>query len=86
MIVNILLGVSVFLNIILLLGVKNLLKQNEQLEDIIIKERERIITRLNNSYRYMKDADLRGSFEADDEVGGAFKEIKSAIEELIKDI
>lgn len=33
---NIILGVSVLLNLILLIGVRNLLKQSEQLEDRLI--------------------------------------------------
>ena len=40
---NIVIGVSVILNIILLIGVRNLLKQNEQLED-----RLKIVNTLNN--------------------------------------
>ena len=33
---NIIIGVSVILNIILLIGVRNLLRQNEQLEDRLV--------------------------------------------------
>ena len=34
---NIIMGISVVINIILLIGVRNLLKQNEQLEDRVIE-------------------------------------------------
>jgi hypothetical protein len=34
----------------------------------------------------MQDADIRGSFESDDEVGSAFSELKEIIEELNKTI
>ena len=33
---NIIVGISVVINIILLIGVRNLLKQNEQLEDRLV--------------------------------------------------
>ena len=34
---NIVIGISVVINIVLLIGVRNLLKQNEQLEDRLVK-------------------------------------------------
>ena len=33
---NIVIGISVVINIVLLIGVRNLLKQNEQLEDRVV--------------------------------------------------
>lgn len=83
---NILLAASVIINILLFVGIRNLLKQNEQLEDLIVEERDRLISRVKKAYDYMREADIRGSFESDDEVGGAFKEIKKGIEDLSKDI
>lgn len=38
---------------------------------------------LNNADRQMKDVDIRGSFEADDEVGFAYQTIKSCMKSLI---
>ena len=35
-----------------------------------------------NLYQRLKDADIRGSFESDDEVGASFKEILSIVEDL----
>jgi len=34
---NIIIGISVILNIVLLIGVRNLLRQNEQLEDTLVE-------------------------------------------------
>lgn len=34
------------------------------------------------AYKVIKDADLKGAFESDDEVGSAFKIIKQAIESM----
>ena len=41
-------------------------------------------TRMKIAYDAIKAADIRGSFEADDEVGVAFRTIKSTLEELEK--
>ena len=54
----------------------NLLKKNEKLEDIIEENTDKYI----NVYNALKEIDLRGAFEADDEVGSTFKEIKNIIE------
>ena len=34
----------------------------------------------------MKDADIKGSFESDDEVGSAFTQLKTIVEELNNEI
>ena len=39
---NIIVGISVVINIILLIGVRNLLKQNEQLEDRLIETNDSV--------------------------------------------
>ena len=36
-----------------------------------------------NIYNSLKEIDLRGSFESDDEVGSTFKDIKTLIEKNI---
>ena len=54
----------------------NLLRKNERLENIIEENTERYI----NIYNTLKEIDLKGAFEADDEVGSTFKEIKNIIE------
>jgi len=38
--------------------------------------------RFNITYEVMKQADIRGSFEADDEVGSAFQVMKQAVDNL----
>lgn len=74
----------------------NLLKQLESLEDSLEKsitsEEEfyefliDVRTRILNAQARMKEIDLRGSFEADDEVGITFKELQSTIDELNNEI
>ena len=79
---NIIIGVSVILNIVLLIGVRNLLRQNEQLEDRLVRTvtsvRNRVITALDQ----MRVIDTKQAFEKDDEVGVTFNEIKKIIENL----
>ena len=80
------LGISIFINLILIYGVRNLLKQNEQLEDklvILVQDtRDRISLALEN----MRSLDNREVFEKDDEVGVTFQEIKKIIEDLENEI
>ena len=85
MVIEIILGVSVLLNLIFLYGVRNLNRQNEQYQDYIENElvsNEDVKTRVESAYQRLKDADIRGSFESDDEVGASFKEILSIVEDL----
>ncbi len=79
---NIILLVSFLFNIILLIGVRNLLKQNEQFEDRLFEIRSRI----RNTLQKMKDIDESGVFEKDDEVGATFSELKKLSEELNNEI
>jgi hypothetical protein len=79
----ILLPASIILNILLLIRGINLVKQNEQLRDSIQsyddREYDTLIT-LENMLSEMKQIDLKGSFESDDEVGTVFTELKNTIE------
>jgi len=86
MIVGIILGVSVVLNFVLLIGVWNLLKQTEQLEDGIAENRDGVRILASNALEKMNDADLKGAFKSDDEVGGAFTDIKTIVEGLNEDL
>lgn len=79
---NIILLVSFLFNIILLIGVRNLLKQNEQFEDRLFEIRSRI----RNTLQKMRDIDESGVFEKDDEVGATFSELKKLSEELNNEI
>jgi hypothetical protein len=79
----ILLPASILLNIILISRGISYVKQNEQLNDIIkdydIRQDNTLIT-LENMLSEMKEIDLKGSFESDDEVGSVFTELKNTIE------
>mgnify|MGYP001203225798 FL=1 len=82
MVIEILLGISVVANLVLLYGVRNLLRQNEQLEDnlsdLVIDTNQTI----SSAVEQMKQVDIRGSFESDDEVGSVFDSLKAIIERL----
>jgi|TARA_R110001592_G_scaffold4546_2_gene25553 hypothetical protein len=82
MIIEILLGVSVIANLVLLYGVRNLLKQNEQLEDTVTEVVNDTQETITTAIADMQQADLRGSFESDDEVGSVFTELKSITDKL----
>jgi len=83
---NIVIGVSAILNIILLIGVRNLLKQNEQLEDRLIETITSVRNKIEISLENMRRLDNKQAFEKDDEVGVSFSEIKKIVEELNNDI
>ena len=82
MVIEIILGVSAVFNILLLIGVRNLLKQNERLEDDLIGTINGVVQTVNDANEKMKQADIRGSFESDDEIGSVFKELKRIVVEL----
>jgi hypothetical protein len=79
----IVLPASIIFNILLLIRGINLVKQNEKLSDMIVdydaRQDDTLIT-LENMLGEMKQIDLNGSFESDDEVGVVFSELKNTIE------
>lgn len=79
---NIIVGISVVINIILLIGVRNLLKQNEQLEDRVIGTVNSIRTRVAAALEEMRKLDTKQAFEKDDEVGVTFNELKTIVQDL----
>lgn len=83
---NIAIVVSLVFNLILLIGVRNLLKQNEELEDRLISSVNEMRTRIQNTLTSMRDIDNREVFEKDDEVGASFSELKKLIEDLNNEI
>jgi len=83
---NIVIGISVILNIVFLIGVRNLLKQNEQLEDTLVETNDSVKKALQSSLDNMRKLDNKQVFEKDDEVGVSFNEIKKIIEKLNNDI
>ena len=79
----ILLPASIIFNILLLIRGINLVKQNEQLRDVIDAYDDRQLRtqeKLESMLQQMKEIDIRGSFESDDEVGVVFSELKGTIE------
>ena len=79
----ILLPASIIFNIVLILRGIEFVKQNEKLVDTIkdydLRQDNTLIT-LENMLGEMKEIDLKGSFESDDEVGVVFSELKNTIE------
>ena len=82
----ILLIISVIINIVLSIGIRNLIKQNEELEDTLINVVEGTRTRVETALQEMKDIDIRQVFEKDDEVGATFEQLKNIIEDLNQEI
>jgi hypothetical protein len=79
----ILLPASIILNILLLIRGINLVKQNENLMDSIQlydDRQDNTMVTLENMLAELKQIDLNGSFESDDEVGTVFTELKNTIE------
>lgn len=76
-------SVLLILSIILFLRGIALVKRNEVLEDVVIQydlREEETKKVLELMLQQMKEIDIRGSFEADDEVGSVFTELKNLIE------
>ena len=79
----ILLPASIIFNILLLIRGINLVKQNEQLRDIVDvyeDKQSRTEDKLESMLQHMREIDIKGSFESDDEVGTVFSELKETIE------
>ena len=79
----IILPVSIIFNILLLIRGINLVKQNEKLSDMIVDydaRQDNTLITLENMLGELKQIDLNGSFESDDEVGVVFSELKNTIE------
>jgi hypothetical protein len=79
----ILLPASIILNILLTIRGINLVKQNEQLVDVINEYDGRQIDtqiKVESMLEKMKEIDLNGSFESDDEVGSVFTQLKDIVE------
>ena len=79
----ILLPASIILNILLIIRGINFVKQNEQLVDVINEYDGRQIDtqiKVESMLERMKEIDLNGSFESDDEVGSVFTQLKEIVE------
>jgi len=79
----ILLPASLVFNAVLLLRGINFVKRNEKLSDLVSEydnRHEETLMKLELMLNDMREIDLGGSFEADDEVGSVFAELKNTIE------
>jgi len=67
----------------------NLLKKNEKLENMVNQQQmliQEISQTIEESNKYLKEIDKRGSFSSDDEIGWFFKgvkEIQSTLNQFI---
>ena len=71
------------ISVILTIRGFNLLTRIEELEDTIIEYQlkdELTKEGLESMLAQMREIDLRGSFESDDEVGSVFKQLKTIVE------
>ena len=76
------LTISILLNILLFIRGMILVKQNEELADSVIEANdvvEESQATLDKMLEEMRTLDIKGSFEADDEVGTVFTELKELI-------
>jgi len=74
------------LNIVLGIGLRNLIKQNEELEDTLTDVVEGTRIKIETTLQQMRDIDNRQVFEKDDEVGATFEQLKNIIEDLNQEL
>ena len=72
--------VSVIVNLVLLYGVRNLLRKNENQEDVLAQYLT-YMDGLSKTIQYidekLKKIDLKGTFQSDDEIGWFFREVQN---------
>ena len=73
-------GVLVISNIFFIIRGTQLVRQIETIANDMDNLNELSIGTLENMMQEMKELDIKGSFESDDEVGVVFKELKDTIE------
>lgn len=83
--ISILLIISIYININLLRKFDKLEEMSQNSVDILL-ENEKFLTELKNrllsQQSYLRNLDRIGAFEADDETGYFFKELKSVINDI----
>lgn len=82
-------GLLVVIILLLTYGVYNLIKQNELLEETVVEHLEIfdfVRQKVLDTQVQLKEIDIKGSFEADDEVGFVFKNIKQLADDLTETI
>lgn len=70
----------------LIIAIRNLLKQNEELEDTLVNVIAGTRIKIENALQQMRDIDNREVFEKDDEVGSTFEQLKNIIEDLNQEL
>ena len=70
------------INLLFLIGVRNLLRQNEQLEDRLVGTIKDTQSKVLTALEKMQEIDTRQAFEKDDEVGVTFGQLKKIVEDL----
>jgi predicted PurR-regulated permease PerM len=83
----IIISVLILLCIFLVIRGISLVSQNESLRNILIEyidREEESKKNLNIMLEQMREIDIKGSFESDDEVGVVFSQLKNLIEEYNK--
>jgi competence protein ComGC len=79
----VILPASIIFNILLIIRGINFVKQNEKLNDSAQEYFDNQINtqiKLESMLKQMKEIELKGSFESDDEVGAVFTQLKDIIE------
>ena len=76
----IVIGVLIISNIFFIIRGTQLVRQIETIANDMDNLNELSIGTLENMMKEMKELDIKGSFESDDEVGVVFKELKDTIE------
>lgn len=76
----IILGLSILLNAILFYRGYKLVEQIERYQQAYSELEDDVDSTLTQMLEEMREIDIRGSFESDDEVGVVFTELKDVIE------
>ena len=87
--IYILIVILIAIAIALSIGCFNLIKQNEQLEELVLFYQDKIDEIREMALQTeieLKELDIRGAFESDDEVGTTFQNIKSISTALSQNI
>lgn len=85
-ILYIIIGLLTFVNIFLIRRGIQLVKQIENIQNELDESNYLAYNSLETMLEEMRQIDIRGSFEADDEVGVVFKELKGIIEKYKNNI
>ncbi len=80
--IYILFSISFILNILLIIGLRNLFNKLDKLEQTYLLTKQKI----NNMYKELLQIDSMNLFEKDDYVGSTFESIKRLIDEYDKNI